>query len=209
MSLVLCDDHRMFVDALALALRARDHDVAATCSDLQALPGVLRQARPDLCVLGVQYGGRARPEVAEMVRASVPGISVLVLTGWPTENLWRLYDSRTIDGLVSKSVDIRTVDLAVRRVLAGEHLVEGLTRPVPAASRGPDTEPLTAREREVITLLVDGVSTALMAESLGVSTNTVRSHVQNVLRKLGVHHRSKAAHRALELGLVRVAGSLG
>jgi DNA-binding NarL/FixJ family response regulator len=48
-----------------------------------------------------------------------------------------------------------------------------------------------------------------MAESLGVSTNTVRSHVQNVLRKLGVHHRSKAAHRALELGLVRVAGSPG
>ena len=45
-----------------------------------------------------------------------------------------------------------------------------------------------------------------MAESLGVSTNTVRSHVQNVLRKLGVHHRSKAAHRAVELGLVRVGG---
>ena len=93
MSLVLCDDHRMFVDALAMALRARDHDVAATCSDLQALPGVLRQARPDLCVLGVQYGGRARPEVVETVRASVPGISVLVLTGWPTENVWRLYES--------------------------------------------------------------------------------------------------------------------
>jgi len=102
MSLVLCDGHRMFVDALAMALRARDHDVAAICSDLQALPGVLRQARPDLCVLGLQFGGRARLEAVETVRASVPGISVLVLTGWATENVWRLYDSRTIDGLVSK-----------------------------------------------------------------------------------------------------------
>ena len=80
---------------------------------------------------------------------------------------------------------------------------------MPAVSGQPDNEPLTAREREVIALLVDGVSTALMAESLGVSTNTVRSHVQNVLRKLGVHHRSKAAHRAVELGLVRVAGRPG
>src|SRR4029079_12332850 len=209
MSLVLCDDHRMFVDALAMALRSCDHDVVATCSDLQALPGVLQQARPDLCVRGVQYGGRVRLETLETMRASVPGISVLVLTGWATENVWRLYDSRTIDGLVSKTVDIRTVDLAVRRVLAGEHVVEGLARPVPASSRAPENEPLTAREREVIELLVDGVSTVLMAESLGVSTNTVRSHVQNVLRKLGVHHRSKAAHRALELGLVRVAGSPG
>ncbi len=209
MSLVLCDDHRMFVDALAMALRARDHDVAATCSDLQALPGVLRQARPDLCVMGVQYDGRVRLETLETMRASVPGISVLVLTGWATEDVWRLYESRTVDALVSKSVDIRRVDLAVRRAVAGEHFVEGFARPVPAVSGQPDNEPLTAREREVIALLVDGVSTALMAESLGVSTNTVRSHVQNVLRKLGVHHRSKAAHRAVELGLVRISGSPG
>ena len=209
MSLVLCDDHRMFVDALAMALRSCDHDVVATCSDLQALPGVLQQARPDLCVMGVQYGGRVRLETLETMRASVPGISVLVLTGWATENVWRLYESGSVDALVSKSVDVRRVDLAVRRALAGEHFVEGFTRPVPVASGRPDNEPLTAREREVITLLVDGVSTALMAKSLGISTNTVRSHVQNVLRKLGVHHRSMAAHRAVELGLVRVGGLAG
>ncbi len=209
MSLVLCDGHRMFVDALATALRARDHDVAATCSDPLALPGVLRQARPDLCVLGVQFGRRARLEILETVRASVPGIALLVLTGWATENVWQLYESGSIDALVSKSVDVRKLDLAVRRALAGEHFVEGFVRPVPAASGRPDNEPLTAREREVITLLVDGVSTALMAKSLGISTNTVRSHVQNVLRKLGVHHRSMAAHRAVELGLVRVGGLAG
>jgi DNA-binding NarL/FixJ family response regulator len=63
-------------------------------------------------------------------------------------------------------------------------------------------EPLTDREREILRLIVQGVSTQMMADSLGVSSNTVRSHVQNVLRKLRVHHRSKAARYAVESGLV-------
>ncbi len=210
MSLVLCDGHRMFVDALAMALRARDHDVAATCSDLQALPGVLRQARPDLCVLGrpVRRPGQARGrgdgarQCPGDLRARAHGLG-------HGERLAALR-VRHVDALVSKSVDIRTRRPRGAAGARRRALRRGLRHDRFRPSHGrPENEPLTAREREVIALLVDGVSTALMAESLGVSTNTVRSHVQNVLRKLGVHHRSKAAHRAVELGLVRVAGLAG
>jgi two-component system nitrate/nitrite response regulator NarL len=63
-------------------------------------------------------------------------------------------------------------------------------------------EPLTARELEVLRLLASGTSTASAAESLGISTATLRAHVQAVLRKLGAHSRLEAVAEAARLGLI-------
>ena len=73
------------------------------------------------------------------------------------------------------------------------------------SARAPETGsgPLTAREREVVQLMVDGVSTAGIARQLGVSVNTVRNHTQSVLRKLSAHSRLEAAAAAVRLGLAR------
>jgi DNA-binding CsgD family transcriptional regulator len=61
---------------------------------------------------------------------------------------------------------------------------------------------LTVRELEVLHLIVQGASTSVMAVNLGVSGNTIRTHVQSVLRKLDVHGRGKAARVAVDMGLV-------
>jgi len=63
-------------------------------------------------------------------------------------------------------------------------------------------EPLTSRELEVLRLLASGTSTTAAAESLGISTATLRAHVQAVLRKLGAHSRLEAVAEAARLGLV-------
>ena len=63
-------------------------------------------------------------------------------------------------------------------------------------------EPLTSRELEVLRLLASGTSTTSAAESLGISTATLRAHVQAVLRKLGAHSRLEAVAEAARLGLV-------
>ena len=112
------------------------------------------------------------------------------------EQLWLVTKDRTAQELVD----------AVRVVAAGEtwFAPSSLVRLVKAA-RTPDPTggPLTARERQVVQLMVDGASTAAIARELGVSVNTVRNHTQSVLRKLGAHSRLEAAATAVRLGIAR------
>jgi DNA-binding NarL/FixJ family response regulator len=86
--------------------------------------------------------------------------------------------------------------------VAGERVLVGWPAAVAPLRRTTDLDLLTDREREVLELITDGVPTAVMAQRLGVSVNTVRTHVRSVLHKLGVHQRAKAARAAVELGLL-------
>jgi DNA-binding NarL/FixJ family response regulator len=204
MSLVLCDDHTMFLDALAGALTGLHHDVAAACLDPGPLVDVVREMHPDGCVLDVRFGGRSRLDAAFDVHEAAPDTAVVLLTGAVTAAEWDAYDRGVVNGMISKALDVDDLDRCLQRILAGERLVAGFSRPAPTPTPAEMLEPLTERETEVLRLIVEGVSTQSMATRLEVSANTVRTHVQNVLRKLRVHHRSMAACRAVELGLVEV-----
>jgi DNA-binding NarL/FixJ family response regulator len=96
--------------------------------------------------------------------------------------------------VVSKSCSFETVESSVMAALQGRRPVTGFLRPVPTQRPEP-RDLLTGREREVLDLLVRGLSTSVIATRLGVSTNTVRSHVAGVLRKMGVHDRGGAVSR--------------
>lgn len=203
MSLVLCDDHDLFRDALAGALTSMGHRVLASTSDPEQLPGLVSLRQPRACLVDVSFHGRPRLDAAAALRESHPGTVVLLLTGAAPPPVWQAFDERVVDGVISKACDVSMLDAAIRRGLAGERVVEGwpgYQEREPADDYG--FEPLTEREHEILVLIVEGVSTQMMAATLGVSSNTVRTHVQHVLRKLQVHHRSKAARCALDLGLV-------
>lgn len=204
MSIVLCDDHTMFLDALAGALTGMHHDVTATCLAPEPMMAVVRESQPDGCVLDVSFGGRSRLDAAFDVHEASPGTVVVLLTGAVTEAEWQAYDEGVVHGMISKSLEIAELDRCLQRILDGERLVAGFSRPMPSPQAPGMPEPLTDREMDVLRLLVEGASTPSIATLLQVSANTVRTHVQNVLRKLGVHHRSMAACRAVELGLVEV-----
>jgi len=201
MSIVICDDHEMFLAALVDALVDRGHEVAAATSDPRALPDLVHRHRPDLVLLDVNLVDACGLEVADALRERCGGVPVVLLTASTEPRVRHAYDARMVAGLVSKSSGIRALDAAIVAAVAGERVLVGW----PAAPATPsDASPLsslTSREREVLLLMVNGVSTVAMAQRLGVSVNTVRTHVRNVLRKLGVRHRTKAAHAALELGL--------
>ncbi len=124
----------------------------------------------------------------------------MLLTGSSAEAFRRAFDEHLVDGLVSKSSGIRALEQAVAAVRAGRRATVGWESSPPRRSRRRTSlDLLTGREREVLALLTAGAETAEMAASLGVSVNTVRTHVRSVLHKLGVHHRTKAIHAALQL----------
>lgn len=105
-------------------------------------------------------------------------------------------------GVVNKSLDCRTLGLALRALPRGERVVVGWNR-VPAQRAAIiEGETLTGRENEVLRALVRGASTSDIALTLDISLHTVRTHIQSVMRKLNVTTRAKATQVAVTRGLV-------
>ena len=193
MRLLLGDDHRMFLDALSRGLAVRGHEVVGATEHVDSLVDLAECLHPDVCVLDVDFGGRSVLKPASTIRQQHPEIGLLLLSGAATTEVWLAYENHLVDGVVSKLCDLSLLNRAIERVWAGGRVVEGLARP--ASPRRPfgDATRLSARERAIVSLLARGASTDEMAAELGVSTHTVRTHVQSVLRKLGVNSRAKAA----------------
>jgi len=201
-SLVLCDDHAMFLDSLADALQAHGHRVAASTSDPEQLPGLVRRHEPTIVLLDVHLPGSCGVTLARQLHEEHPDTHLVLLTGSTEAFVRAAYDDGTVDGVVNKGTAVRNLDSALARVVAGERVLVGWPVAVGPVRRTTDLDLLTEREREVLELITDGVPTAAMALRLGVSVNTVRTHVRSVMHKLGVHQRAKAARAAVDLGLV-------
>ncbi|HZX05001.1 response regulator transcription factor [Kribbella sp.] len=192
MRLAICDDQWLFAAVLSAAFARHGHEVVLTTDDTNELLAETARLQPDLVVL-------QSPATAGQLRDPY-----VVLLADPHDDLaWDAYDRGTVDAVVSKSCALRTLVEAVELVATGNHMTAG--RPASARrTRRAVVEPLTTRELEVLRLVVQGHSTQWMADQLGVSTHTVRTHVQQVLRKLGVHARGKIARAAAAAGLVDV-----
>jgi DNA-binding NarL/FixJ family response regulator len=193
----------MFLDALATALRLRGHDVTATTQDPAVALEIVGREHPDVLVLDVEFTEASGVDTATTVRQTDSGTAILLLTGAAADDVWSAFDDQRVDGVVNKLCSIDTIDAAISRVQAGERVVEGWRRHrVPPSRSDRLVATLTVRELEVLHLIVQGASTSVMAVNLGVSGNTIRTHVQSVLRKLDVHGRGKAARVAVDMGLV-------
>jgi DNA-binding NarL/FixJ family response regulator len=207
MRLVLCDDHRILVEALAVALHARGHDVLATTTAEECVRAVAED-RPDVCLLDLYLPGREDGlQAAQAIRAGYPETLVLILSGMADP----LILSRAIDlgvaGIIRKDQTVDKIEAALQQVVAGESVFQaGLVRDIVRhLSAEPGKEPwhyLTAREAEVLRRIVAGESTKQMARSMRIAASTVRTYVQNVLTKLGAHSRLEASAIAVRDRLV-------
>src|SRR5690348_7140377 len=185
MSLTICDQHGMFLDGLAEALAGRGYDIYAAVTDVRSLESAHRCEAPNVCVLGLGDGEPEWLSVAAAIKREHPTTAVVLLGGSGSRAAWAAYDSGAVDAMVDKRCDIATLDKVIQRVEEGERLVEGCTRPASDRASRSALDYLTDREREVLGLIVAGLSTQRMSSVLGVSANTVRTHVQHVLAKLG------------------------
>lgn len=214
LELVLADEHVMFLDGLSAVLAHLGHRVIATVSTHVDLLANVRAFRPKICVtdLRLRDGGGIQ-DIAELSVASA-ATRVVVLTA--DRDPETLHDSLRAGaaGYVHKSRSVVVLVDALTRVAAGDTVVEASLGPV-VKSDGLETpvflqrvvESLTPREMECLGMITSGLDTAAMAESLGVSTPTVRSHVQSVLTKLGAHSRLEVAAIASRYRLVNLTGA--
>ena len=153
-------------------------------------------------------------ELIEQLRADDPGLGILVVSAWSSEDaiLGALRAGAT--GYVLKERDDIEVSLSIRSVLRGGapidpfiarrilELLPVLTVAVPAAQRQDPGEPLSERERQILQLVADGLSNREIAEQLFLSRYTVESHVKRIYRKLAVSSRTMAIRAARQQGVI-------
>ena len=202
MRLVLCDDHNMFLDALMTALTQLGLEIQAITRHADQVVPLVIKHQPEVCLLDVMFQSGSGLDSAALIRERAPRVKVLLLTGAATDEVWQAYDQRVVDGVVNKVCDITVLQASINRVANGDRVVAGWSQPSTSGEPRGEADTLTCRERQVLELLVDGATTPLIAGELGISDNTVRTHVQNILHKLGVHDRSRATRMALSMRLL-------
>jgi two-component system, NarL family, nitrate/nitrite response regulator NarL len=209
-SLVVGDDHKVFLDALSVVLGQQDFTVTVARSARETVDAVSR-LRPDVCLIDRHFAGEDGLSAIEEMTAAAPATKVLVLSADPeTGGILRAL-SAGASGYLHKTRGVTALTAAIRRVQRGEVAVDVPKAPAPRRPAQQDAARrlasfLTGRERECLGLLVEGLDTSGMAARLGVSRATVRTHVQSLLMKLGVHSRLEAASFAVRYRLLDDAG---
>ena len=201
--ILLADAQPLLRDAMRAAVQAEpDLDVVGTAGDgLEALEAARRQ-RPDVVVLDVELPNRDGLRVTREVREEVEHARILVLAEREDADLLMRSVEAGARGFVARSSPLPDLIESVRRVGHGgvwipEHLIGELIDRLVSRRRDRDDaaqrlRDLTRRERQVLGLLADGADNDDIARALVISPETARSHVQNALRKLGVHSRLEA-----------------
>jgi DNA-binding NarL/FixJ family response regulator len=185
---------------------------AATCADALALA---TGTQPNVIVLDLDLGGENTAESIPTLLRTVPDTHILVLTGVRDPESHRQAIRHGAVGLVFKEKAVETLLQALTKVQAGEVWLEptmiarvlgDLTRPQPSPQTSAETAKiarLTEREREVITLVGEGLRNKHIAARLYISEATVRHHLTTVFAKLGISDRFELAIYAYQHGLAK------
>jgi two-component system nitrate/nitrite response regulator NarL len=207
MRIVLCDDHRLLIEAFGTALGAAGHEVVALAANPEDGYRAALAHDPDVCVLDVMFPDGSGLDAAARIAADRPSCRVLMLSARADPVLVQAALAAGAAGFVLKDESIAGILRALDRVAAGHVAIEpGLLRAAVrarpgAAPAGSRLGLLSGREREVLRGIVAGRSTKEIARDLGVSVSTAGTHVQNVLTKLGVHSRLQAVALVAREGL--------
>jgi DNA-binding NarL/FixJ family response regulator len=211
---VLVDDVAMVRFGLRMVLTAEpDIEVVGEAADGGAAVGVVEQTAPDVVLMDVRMPEVDGIEGARRVLAQSPEVRVVVLTTFDEDEYVEAALRAGVSGFLLKVAPPERLIEAVRTVAAGGGLLDpGVTRrviesfaaaPPLRTRRAERLDALTERERDVLRLIGRGLSNGEIAAELYLGETTVKTHVSNVLAKLGLRDRVQAVVAAYETGHVR------
>ena len=213
--LLLVEDHASFRQTLALVFDQQpDFEVVGQAGSLDEARRLMRGREADMGVIDLALPDGEGVELIEEFREANPGFAALVLTA----SLDKATHARAIEagaaGVLHKSADVDEIMDATRRLAAGETLISsdelvemlrlaGQTREEEREARE-SIEQLTRREIQVLEALAEGLTNREIAERLHMSVDTERTHMMNILSKLGVHSRLQALLFAARYGIIEL-----
>ena len=204
---LIVDDHAVVREGLRTFLELQDGiDVAGEAVDGKDAIREAERLRPDVVLMDLVMPNLDGVGAMRELRQRVPGARVIVLTSFLDDERLLPAVRAGAAGYLLKNVQPQELARAIRTAAAGEALLDPavaarLVEALEEDGRDARAEQLTPREREVLALIGRGFANKRIALELGIAEKTVKTHVGNVLSKLGVADRTQAALYAARLGL--------
>lgn len=212
---VVADDSVLLRDGLVRLLTDSGFDVVAAVGDADGLLDAVTEHSPDLCLVDVRMPPTHTDEglrAAIEIRRRQPDVAVLVLSQYVEER----YAGELLTGdvagvgylLKDRVIDVDDFLVSLRRVANGGSAIDAevVSQILGRSQRSSDLDRLTPREREVLTLMAEGLSNGGIADRLVISNGAVEKHISNVLMKLGLD-AEESGHRRVLAVLTYLRGS--
>jgi len=199
---LIVDDHEVVREGLRLSLsRAANIRVVGEAADGATAVELAERRKPDVVIMDVRMPGMDGLEATRLLAERAPESKVLIFTAYSERSLLGRGLESGATGYILKEAPHQTLVRAIEKVAQGEGYVDPAL--MPAFLTGKDSsDMLTAREREILQLLADGMSNADVAQQLFISQETVKSHVRHILTKLEADTRTQAVAIALREAII-------
>lgn len=196
--LLLAEDQAMVREALAALLGLEpDMEVVAQAARGDEVLAAAREHAVDVALLDIEMPGMTGIEAAGQLRGALPGVRVVVLTTFGRPGYLRRAMEAGADAFLVKDAPAAQLAEAVRKVLAGERVIDPA---LAAAALAEGANPLTPREAEVLRAAAGGAGNAELAQLLHLSHGTVRNYLSTAIQKLAARNRAEAVRIAREKG---------
>jgi DNA-binding NarL/FixJ family response regulator len=214
---LIADDQQLVRSGFRMMLEAEgDIEVVAEAADGEEAVELTRTLRPDVALLDLRMPRMDGIRATELISNGTPGgTRVLVVTTFDADEYVYAALRAGASGFLLKDAPPEELALGVRVIAAGEallapsvtrRLIEEFARLQPRQEQ-PDLKGLTDREMQVLRLVARGLSNGEIAQELVIGETTVKTHVGNLLMKLGLRDRAQAVVVAYESGVVRPSGA--
>ncbi len=201
--ILVAEDHLVArVGVSTIVNMQSDMTVIAEASNGQQAVEMYRKHLPDVALLDMRMPIMSGVEAATAIRAEFPHARMIALTTYGGDEDIRRALAAGVQSYLTKDVLHDELLKAIRAVHAGQtYLPSGVAAALAAQMPRPD---LSAREVQVLELIVRGLANKQIAYSLNIAEHTVKNHVKNILSKLGVQDRTQAATAAIQRGIVHL-----
>ena len=199
---LIVDDHEVVREGLRLSLSRAPHiRVVGEAGDGRAAIDLAERRKPNVVIMDVRMPGLDGLDATKELMEKEPDSRVLIFTAYSERSLLARGLESGAKGYILKEAPHETLVRAIEKVANGDSFIDPAL--MPAFLSGKDREDmLTAREREILQLLADGMSNAEVAARLFISQETVKSHVRHILVKLEADTRTQAVAIALREAMI-------
>jgi DNA-binding NarL/FixJ family response regulator len=214
---LICDDHRVLTDALATVVGLDDalELIAPPVHDPQSAIDLCAKFLPDVVLMDIDFkGGMSGIEATRRIKETSPSTKVVIMTAHDDDRMLVDAVEAGASGFLGKDEAAQEILSAAKAAAEGEVLIDPMTlaRLLPQVAREREQRrgalallnDLTEREREILSLLAQGIRNDEIAIKLYISPQTVQTHVRNILGKLRVHSKLEAVAFAVKHGTITV-----
>lgn len=193
--IVIAEDQRMLLGALGSLLSLEDDmDVVGKASNGEEAVSLVKQLKPDVCIMDIEMPGKTGLEAAEELKGL--GCKVIILTTFARSGYFQRALKAGVSGYLLKDSPSEELSSSIRSVMTGRRIYA----PELMDDVYSEENPLTDREKEVLELIADGKNTNEIANQLRIKTGTVRNYISAILDKLEVKNRIEAITQSKEKG---------